>query len=168
MLTTRIRRLLLALAGAALVVLTASGTADAGVACKSVEGSYDEHIAAGTVCDSPVGLCIAGDYKGDIKGAFTGSATALIPTGDTPVTTVTLFTSDSTITATVHGRRGTLIIKNAGGFTQHPDGSIIDLQTIVGGTGQLAGTSGSLRASGTFSFATGTGHSQWQGTVCLP
>lgn len=120
----------------------------------------------GPACASPVGLCIAARYQGDIRGAAHSRATSILATADTPATTVQVFTSDTTIDAAVGGRRGTLLIKNAGAFTANPDGSIVDLQTIVGGTGALAGASGSLRASGTFSFATG-GHSQWKGTLCL-
>jgi hypothetical protein len=45
-------------------------------------------------------------------------------------------------------------------------GSIVDLQTIVGGTGQLAGATGELRAHGVFSTANG-GESEHEGTVCL-
>jgi hypothetical protein len=132
-----------------------------------VEGSYAEHAVTGPDCLSPVGLCIAGTYMGDVRGDFSGQATSITPSAETPVTTVAFFTSNSTISATTRGRSGTLAIKNAGAFTSHPDGSIVDLQTIVGGTGGLAGASGSLRATGTFSFATG-GHSTWAGVICLP
>jgi hypothetical protein len=113
-----------------------------------------------------VGLCIAGDYRGDIVGSFTGSASALIATPDTPVTMVSAFTSNSTITGAVKRYRGTLQVKNAGVFTSNPDGSIVDLQTIVGGTGRLAGATGFIRASGTFSFTDG-GRSTYEGSVCL-
>ena len=54
---------------------------------------------------------------------------ALTPTADTPATSVLTFTSDSTITGAVKGKRGTLIVKNAGVFTTKSDGSIVDLQT---------------------------------------
>jgi hypothetical protein len=78
-----------------------------------------------------------------------------------------MFTSDSTINATVTGRSGTLIIKNAGAFASANGGPIVDLQTIVGGTDQLAGATGALRAEGTFSAATG-GRSRYEGILCLP
>jgi hypothetical protein len=46
-------------------------------------------------------------------------------------------------------------------------GPIVDLQTIVGGTGDLTGATGALRTQGTFSLVNG-GRSAYQGTVCLP
>jgi hypothetical protein len=167
MINHRISRSALGLASAGLVLLSAPGGATAGALCRDVEGSYDEHAVLGPSCPSPVGLCIAGTYRGEVKGAFEGRASAVLPTADTAATTVQLFTADSTITASVGSRKGRLMIKNAGGFTGNPDGSIVDLQTIVGGTGGLTGASGSLRATGTFFFATG-GHSTWKGTLCLP
>ena len=145
------------------MVLIGPAAANAGIACRSVEGSYDEHAVVGPDCASAVGLCIAGTYRGGIRGPFEGRAASISDTNDDAVKA---FTSDSTIAASVGGRRGTLIIKNAGAFTANPDGSIVDLQAIVGGTGELEGATGTLRASGTFSFADG-GRSQWQGTICL-
>lgn len=157
------------ISGAAVVAaltLTA-GQSAAATSCLAISGSYLEHAVSGPECLSPVGLCIAGDYRGDIVGSFAGSASALIATPDTPVTTVTAFTSNSTITGAVKRFRGTLQVKNAGVFTSKADGSIVDLQTIVGGTGRLAGATGFIRASGTFSFADG-GRSEYEGSVCLP
>ena len=109
---------------------------------------------------------IAGTYRGDISGSLRGSATTVTPTVDTPATSVLTFTSDSTITGAVKGNRGTLVVKNAGVFTTLPDGSIVDLQTIVGGTGRLAGARGFVRASGTFSAVSG-GTSEYEGSVCV-
>jgi hypothetical protein len=78
---------------------------------------------------------------------------------------VSLFTSDSTITGRINQWRGSVTIKNAGSFAATGDGSIVDLQTIIGGTGQLAGATGFIRAGGTFTLADG-GRSQYIGTVC--
>lgn len=160
-----LRRSLLLTAGALPLTLIASSS-HADVLCRSVHGHYTEH-AVGTGCTSPVGLCIAGDYAGSIRGPFAGQANTIVPTADTATTAVALFTSDSHIDATVRGRTGTLVIKNAGAFRGAGEGSIVDLQTIVGGTGQLAGASGDLRAQGVFSFATG-GESDYEGMLCLP
>ena len=149
---------------AALALTAGQSAAESG--CFKVSGRYSEHAVSGPECRSPVGLCIAGTYRGDISGSFSGSANAVTPTADTPTTSVLTFTSDSTITGAVKGKRGTLIVKNAGVFTTKSDGSIVDLQTIVGGTGKLAGAQGFVRASGTFSAADG-GNSEYEGSVCV-
>ena len=163
--TTRTVRTILTTGTAVVAALALSaGQSAAGERCVRVTGSYVEQVVSAG-CQSPVGLCIAGTYRGDIDATFTGAATTIVPTADTPVSSVSLFTSDSTITGRVKSWRGTLTIKNAGSFTAAGDGSIVDLQTIVGGTGQLSGATGFIRASGTFSFASG-GYSQYVGTVC--
>jgi len=149
---------------AALTLTAGQSAAQSG--CFPVAGRYTEHAVSGSQCLSPVGLCIAGTYSGDISGSFSGTANAITPTADTPTTSVLAFTSDSTITGAVNGRHGALIIKNAGVFTTTPDGSIVDLQTIVGGTGKLVGAQGFVRASGTFSGADG-GTSEYEGSVCM-
>lgn len=153
--------------GAAVVATLAlsAGQSAAGGRCLEVRGSYVEHAVSGPDCASPVGLCIAGTYRGDIDATFAGAASSIVTTADTPATSVSLFTSDSTITGRVGQWRGTLIVKNAGSFAAGGDGSIVDLQTIVGGTGQLSGATGAIRASGTFTVA-GGGRSQYAGTVC--
>lgn len=161
----RFRRVPVVLAGALPLVLVASSS-HADAVCRSVRGHYTEH-ATSNGCTSPVGLCIAGQYEGAVRGPFAGQATSIVPTAGTGATAVLLFTSDSHIDATVHGRRGTLVIKNAGGFRAAGAGSIVDLQTIVGGTGDLAGATGELRAHGVFSAVTG-GESDYEGVVCLP
>ena len=154
--------------GAACLVALLAGAipSEAASGCAEVAGSYAEHSVSQN-CLSPVGLCIAGSYSGQIRGDFEGRATSILTTTDTPTTGVAMFTSDSTIEATVAGRSGTLIIKNAGAFSSTNGGPIVDLQTVVGGTGGLTGASGAVRAEGTFS-ATSGGRSRYQGTVCLP
>jgi hypothetical protein len=162
----RTRLALGAVTGATALLALGASSSNAAIACRPVAGSYVEHAVTGPACLSPVGLCIAATYRGDVKGEATGVATSIIGTADTATTGVSLFTSNSSIEATVAGRRGTLLIKNAGGFGTSGDGPIVDLQTIVGGTGRLAGATGALRAQGTFSFAAG-GRSEYEGTVCL-
>jgi hypothetical protein len=151
--------------GVLAVVFVPATSSQAATRCVSVSGDYIEHPVTGPDCLSPVGLCIAATYRGGVSGAAEGRATTIVATADTPVTTVSLFTSDTTITGRVHGRTGTLIIKNAGAFAAGGDGSIVDLQTIVGGTGGLTGATGALRAQGTFTFPDG-GRSRYTGTVC--
>lgn len=164
---TRLSRAAIACAATGLVLFAGPGAAIAQARCHTVKGVYDEHPVFGEDCDSPVGLCIAGAYRGVINGPFEAQATTLIQTDDTPATSVQLFTSTTTITTSVAGRAGTLLIRNAGAFTGNPDGSIVDLQTIVDGTGELDGATGTVRASGTFVFPSG-GSSSYEGVVCLP
>jgi hypothetical protein len=159
-----LRRLPVLCAGALPLALLASSSQAAPI-CRTVRGHYAEH-ATSDGCTSPVGLCIAGQYDGAIRGPFAGQATTIVPTADSGTTGVLLFTSDSHIEARVNGRSGTLLIKNAGGFRTAGAGSIVDLQTIVGGTGELAGATGELRAHGVFSASNG-GESYYEGTVCL-
>jgi hypothetical protein len=149
-----------AIAGIGLVAASSSNAAQA---CRTLEGRYREH-AVGQPCTSPVGLCIAGEYSGDIRGPFEGRATDITPTGQAP-TDVLLFTSDSTITAKVGSDQGTLVIKNRGVYQPAGTGSIVDLQTIVGGTGAFASATGDIRAEGT--FVNGQGESTYKATLCL-
>lgn len=150
--------------GALASVLALTSPSQAGTICRTVSGHYQERDASGPDCTSPVGLCIAGEYRGSIRGTFSGEATSLVPTADTPTTGVVLFTSDSRIDARIGRDTGRLVIKNAGAFRTVADGSIVDVQTIVGGTGDFAGATGAIRASGTFSAGSGT--SSYTGTVC--
>ena len=149
----------------ATVLLPATSSA-ASSRCVAVAGHYTERPVTGPGCLSPVGLCIAATYRGGVSGTAQAQATSIVATADTPATSVQLFTSDSTITGRAGHRTGTLIIKNAGAFASAGDGSIVDLQTIVGGTGELTGATGALRAQGTFTFPNG-GTSHYTGTVCL-
>lgn len=155
------------LAVGGLALLLAGSSTGAAERCFEVRGRYTEQLATGPDCTSPVGLCIEGTYRGAIRGDFEGVATVLIPTADTPTTGVVLFISEARIDARIKAREGELIIKNSGAFHTTGAGEIVDLQTIVGGTGELAGATGALRAEGTFTAELG-GRSTYVGTVCLP
>lgn len=162
-----IRRIAGASGVVGLAALLSAGSAGAASPCFEVSGHYTEHLATDG-CTSPVGLCIAVAYSGDVSGNAFGTATSFLPTIDSSTTGVVGFTSDSVIQARVRTRTGSLVIKNAGMFEQGGDGNIVDDQVIVGGTGGLTGASGVIRASGTFSSVTGSGASEYEGKVCLP
>ena len=136
--------------------------------CFSVRGEFDEHAVGPPSCVSPVNFCFGGTYSGNISGPFSGFAITLTAAADPEVSNVMLFNSRSQIQARVRGLEGTLTIRNAGSFETDGEGNIVDLQSIIGGTGALTGASGSLRASGFFDPVTASGTSSYEGTVCLP
>src|SRR3954452_8493132 len=92
--------------GASTIVVLLAGAAPSSAAesCLRLRGSYVEHAVQGPDCRSTVGLCIAGTYSGQLRGAFEGRASSIVATADTQTTSVALFTSDSTITGEVQGR----------------------------------------------------------------
>lgn len=152
---------------AAMAFVLPAANVQAQSSCQPVVGHYVEH-AVQENCSPPGALCIAGEYNGVIKGAFEGYTTSLAPTADEPPTGVYLFTSNSVIHARVGGKEGDLMIKNAGAFLTLGSGDIVDMQIITGGTGELAGATGVLRASGTFDLMAGIGESEYIGSICLP
>lgn len=153
------RRVAAVAAGAASMLLLGAA-ADAESACRSFSGSYSEQFAP-TDCTS---FCIAAQYtSGPLHGTFHGVVSMSENAGTQGVS---LFTTDTVATVNGWGMSGTLTIENAGAFATGGRGDIVDLQTIVGGTGDFAGASGAIRASGTFDSITGTGTSRFTGTVC--
>jgi hypothetical protein len=153
---------------AAMAVLLVTVSASAQAQCRRVRGFYEEHAADPSSCSSPIGLCIEGEFSGNIKGAFASTATSLQPSGDTPVTSVLWFTGDGVINAKIDSREGNIFFKSSGAFQTTGDGNIVDLQYITGGDGALTGISGVIRASGTFNPVTGMGESEYEGIVCVP
>jgi hypothetical protein len=135
--------------------------------CKFVRGHLEETQVTGAGCTSPVGLCTVAQMFGHLKGQARFTATAIIPSNDTPLTGVVFVIGDTIVQdARLGAKRGTLAIKNAAAFRTIGDGDLSDTQVIIGGTGDFIGASGSLRISGT--FVAGSGSSSFEGTVCVP
>jgi len=134
--------------------------------CIRVNGFYNEQIVTNG-CTSVIGLCTTYQYQGNLVADNFFTAATIVPTSDTPFTGVVFATGKSILT-NVHiaGRRGTLTIKNAAVFHTTGDGELLDVQTIVAGTGDLAGATGVIRTAGT--FVNGVGRSIFDGQVCLP
>lgn len=128
--------------------------------CFQVQGHYIENaIGQGQ---------FAGKYSGTINGDFSTTVALPFPIVEPPVNNVALFYANSVLHAKVHGKQGDLIIANAGAVQLSGDGNIVDVQIITGGTGELAGANGVIRASGLFDFSSGEGASQYEGMICLP
>jgi hypothetical protein len=151
-----------AVIGAALAASTAAAE------CRDVTGHQQETPLVGQTCASPVGLCTIAEMSGVLKGDAVFTASAILPSADTSLTGV-VFVIGDTVIANAHlgGKRGTLLVKNAAAFNTGASGDLADVQTIVGGTGDLAGASGNLRISGTFVAGAG-GTSVYDGVVCVP
>jgi hypothetical protein len=161
-LSPRSRWLLVGVAALLPLVLAASAAQAAG--CKKVGGSFTLTPVSGPGCAAAVGICAAGAYKGGIKAtsAFTGSS--LLQTVDTPTTSAIVLTGDNQFSV---AGGGTLSTKDAIVLRTTGAGEFAEVDTVVGGTGQLAGTTGVLRAQGTFT-ATAGGGGEYLGELCTP
>jgi hypothetical protein len=137
-------------------------------ACKRVEGFQEETLAPPPTCTSSVGLCTVAQMFGTLKGLARFTAAEFLPSADTPATAVIFVIGDTEVAeARLGPKRGTLIVKNAAAYRTVGNGDLVDNQTIIGGTGDFVGASGSLRISGNFLAETG-GISRFEGTVCVP
>ncbi len=150
------------------IVLLASllmfgSTAAAEKTCREVHGKLTSAAVAGPACASPVGLCTAGTTKGGLDSSFEFTATSLTASADTPTTGVVLYTGDIVF----HTAGGDLLGKDAGAYNTGAGGDLVELTTLIGGTGSLAGATGTLHVQGTFTAAAG-GSSEFTGSLCVP
>ncbi len=93
--------------------------------------------------------------------SFTG--TSLTPTVDTPTTGVVLLTGDNHFQT----KDGELLTKDAIVLRTTGAGEFAEVDTIIGGTGEWAGASGTFQAIGTFTISAG-GEGEYSGEVCFP
>jgi hypothetical protein len=160
--TTLRKAILTALAISAASALVFANRGAAPFKCRTVNGKFSLQSVSGPTCTSPVGLCATGSYSGGIKGnsEFTGSS--LVPTVDTPTTSVVLLTGDNII----HTDSGDLLTKDAIVLRTTGAGDFAEVDTVVGGTGDLAGATGQFSATGTFTAA--GGEAEYRGEICTP
>jgi hypothetical protein len=141
---------------AAMVLCTGAARAE-GRGGRTVRGQINSQEVT-TGCTSPVGLCLAGTLTGGLTGDFSYTAASVTVTGD-----VAAFSGTTTLT-TEHGELTELDQTTANEET----GAFTDVITILSGTGEWKGCSGTVHASGTFDFATGVGTSDYEGQVYCP
>lgn len=135
--------------------------------CRHVNGHYTEQLATSAACASAVGVCLQGALSGALQGSFKTAVDTFVPTPDLPSIGVAQFTAGSTFSLRIGHRVGELFVRNTGAIRLTGAGEIVDLQTIVGGSGGFADATGVIGAVGTFTFEAG-GRSEYAGTVCLP
>lgn len=141
--------------------------ANANAKCQRVIGFVEETPLSGPSCLSPVGLCTQFTFRGVLRGDGMFTAATFIQTADTPTTAVVFSTGDSVIRARIGARQGDLIVKPAAVYHTAGEGELLDIQTIVSGTGDFVGASGVLKVVGNFLFPDG-GTSAYDGSVCTP
>lgn len=149
-----------------LSLMVSGATAQADPRCRPVYGAFDL-IPVSESCSSPVGVCGKGTFRGLLRGPYTAVLTSIATTADTPSTGVVLITGDLALQARLGSKAGVITVKEAGSFHTTGDGEFAELFSIAGGTGDFAGASGTVFATGTFDFA-GGGEGQYHGTICLP
>jgi hypothetical protein len=118
---------------------------------------------SGPDCNSAVSICGAGKLTGSLAGTSFFVGSSLEQNVDTPSTSVVLLTGDNRIET----RRGALLTKDAIVLRTSGDGEFAEVDTIVGGTGGLAGATGVFTATGLYSAAIG-GSGIYEGELCLP
>lgn len=148
---------------ALLVLGVVSSTLTAAQSCRRVQGQFTLQPLSGPTCTSPVGICATGSYRGALRGdsVFTGSS--VTPTVDTPTTSAILLTGDNLIQTD----NGTLTTKDAIVLRTTGAGEFAEVDVIVAGTGEWAGATGTLTATGTFDASTG-GEGRFEGEICTP
>ena len=156
--TTSSRALALVLALAPL----AAAPAAAEPRCKKVHSHLFLEATAPT-CGSAIDLCAKATLRGGTLRAETEFVgTSFLPTVDTPTSAVVVLTGDNTF----HTRQGDFYTKDAIVLSTVGAGEFAEVDTVIGGTGEWAGATGTLTATGT--FANGVGEGVIQGEICVP
>lgn len=143
-----------------LPLAAASAAADAD--CRRVRSHLTLEADPVPACGSPIGLCAAATLRGSLRATTEFVGTSFVATDDTPATAVVLLTGDNTF----HADGGDLFTKDAIVLSTVGDGEFAEVDVVVGGTGEWAGASGVLTATGT--FANGVGEGILEGSICTP
>lgn len=129
--------------------------------CHAVHGRV-EIIANEPTCGSPIFLCANAYLHGTIQAHTDFIGTSSVATVDTPATGVVVVTGDNVF----HTNDGDFYTKDAIVLATTGAGEFAEVDTITGGTGEWAGATGSITATGT--FVNGVGHGTYYGTICRP
>jgi hypothetical protein len=146
----------------ALLALLLVGGASAASTCRKINGKITLQGLPPSTCPSSISLCASGSLSGDLAGMSSFTGTSQAATVDTATTSVILLTGDNTIQTS----GGTLMTKDAIVLQTTGDGNFGEVDTVIGGTGEWAGATGTFRAQGT--FAGGGGQGDYIGEICTP
>lgn len=142
------------------LLLAAAGPAAADPACRTLHGWFEVQITGGPDCESPIDLCGTVKWQGSLRADSAFIATSLITTDDTPATGVVVVTGDNVLVTT----DGEIFTKDA--ILLAATGEFTEIDTVVGGTGEFAGATGSIIATG---FSTGPeAEGSFVGEICWP
>jgi hypothetical protein len=152
----------------AIALVLAAGSAEAAPRCFEAFGVYKQRQIAGNSCNSPLRQCQIATFTGVVKGTALNGVTRVAGTPDFPITGVLGGTSDGEFEGSVLGRRGGLTVKYAALIDAVGRGDSVSMMTIIGGSGQLSGATGTLRFSTVFDLEVGDVSSKYEGQICLP
>lgn len=132
--------------------------------CRTVVGRFSS--APRAPCDSPVGMCTAGELRGALRGDYAFTMATLVPSGDASVPAIHFYTGVSL----VETRHGDLHVADTGTIDLDffGRGKFVALLTITGGTEGHEGATGYLQLRGTLDFETGQATGRYFGEVCKP
>lgn len=148
------------LVGAVVVGLSASARERPRPKCVKVSGTLTSTISAGA-CDSPVGICTTGEFKGDglLNGRTRFVADAVQPAAATEAPTTLVYSG----LLTIRTRAGTLTTRDTG-ILDTANGLVAARDVVVSGTGIFAGATGYILFQGT---GTSTFINEASGEICL-
>jgi len=136
--------------------------------CRLVNGHVELQAVPAPPCTSPAGLCFHIRVTGRLQGEGDVTVTSLTPSPDLTIPSAFLFTS-RTVLQTKHGDFLFDSGAGAGNFDAAGNINLVNLLTITGGTGRLAGASGHIFELGSIDTATGIGASDLkEGELCTP
>jgi hypothetical protein len=144
----------------ALIAVLAPMSAAAAPHCKKVHSHLFLEADPTPTCGSAIDLCAGATLQGNLDATSEFVGTGFVVTDDTPVTAVVVLTGDNTF----HTSRGDFFTKDAIVLSTIGDGEFSEVDVVVGGTGDYAGATGVLTASGT--FANGVGQGVLEGEIC--
>lgn len=148
------------LLGVVAVGLSASAEEHCRPKCFKVNGTLTSTITQGP-CESPVGVCTTGEFKGDgrLNGRTRFVADAMQPAAPTDEPTTLSYSG----LLTIHTRAGTLTTRDTG-ILDTVNGLVAARDIVVGGTGIFEGATGYILFQGT---GTSTFVNEASGEICL-